>query len=255
MNAFEINKRREKIISIIQEYDSIKVSELVTLLHVSDETIRKDLKLLSQQGLVIKKFGVVFLNKENELPPVGMRISQSNLVKQEIANKALTLLPDKHITIGLDQGSTVATVAEQINKKDNDCTIMTSSLPALIALKDSQQEIYCPGGKYSLNDMSFQANYFKNFFEQLHLDYCFIGSSGVKNRRGICSTSLADAEMKRIMVENSDCSIAVLEKEKFEETSLIQAVGWDAIDYVVTNARQDDPLIKNIQQETNFVFL
>lgn len=252
MKANEIEKRRAEIMALLKQKSSLKVSELVRRFAVSDETIRKDLRLLSDQGLVNKQFGKVTLIPNIPLPPVAQRTTKLQIDKQHLAQAALKLLTKPALTIALDQGSTVATLAQLLNQF-NDLTIVTSSLLSLIALQNTKNVLYSTGGKYNIADMSFQGTRPSEFYEQIHVDFCFLGSSGVAGRDGFCSSSFADAEMKRTLIHNSAVSVLLLDKSKFTQSSLVQVAKWSAVDYVITNLAADSADYQFIAQQTQLI--
>lgn len=72
-------------------------------------------------------------------------------------------------------------------------------------------------------------------FPDIQFDLCFFGSSGVKNRKGFCTSSLIDAEAKRRMLKKSTQKIVLLDHTKFERTSLVQVAPWSEVDIVITS--------------------
>lgn len=250
MKAIEIQARRKTILALLKTNQTLTVQQLVRQCHVSDETIRKDLRVLSQQGLVTKEFGKAALVTASPLLPVGQRTDQFAVEKQHLAQRALQLLPLTPATIALDQGSTVAAVATVLNQMTNK-TIITSSLLSLLALQKTHNTLYSTGGKYSPSDMSFQGNGPRDLYQQIHVDFCLLGSSGIQGRQGLCSSSFADAEMKREMIANSAVKIALVDASKFTQTSLVQVVPWSVIDYLITNMNPQTPELLTIAEQTH----
>lgn len=258
VKALEIQHRRDRIIALLEQFKVLRVTQLVNELGVSDETIRKDLRILEKQGLIIKNYGTASLvasTTDNIPKKVTARMGHKQTAKYQLAQKVLEILPvDQNKTIALDQGTTIATVAEVLSEYTHN-TIFSSSLLALSKLATTNNTVYCLGGRYDRNDMSYQFTDLGLDYEAMHYDYCLMGSSGVKQRHGICSTSFADAQMKRHMVTHSEVSIAVIEAEKFEATSLVEAVSWQEIDYVVTNIAPDAPMVAELQAQTHLLLV
>lgn len=256
--TIKIEKRRDQILDLLKHYKSLRVSQLVTQLGVSDETVRSDLKILSKQGLITRKYGVASLSskaaqEKEATKAVEKRLDIEANAKTQLAQLAISLLKQKSgISLALDQGSTIAEIAKLVSKFNND-DIFTSSLLALINLKDSNSNIYCMGGKYNKEDSSFQNTGIAPEFDSIHYDYSFIGSSGVLGRNGICSTSFADAQMKRNLIKQSTTNIAVIDKQKFKQSSLLQVANWANLDYVVTNLSPNSEEFQKISQKTNVV--
>lgn len=259
METFKIEKRRDQILDLLKRYDSLRVSQLVTHLGVSDETIRNDLKVLSDQGLVTRKYGIASLSshvikEKNKIRAVDKRMLVKTDVKKELAKIAVGLMKENEgVTISLDQGSTIANIAKIIAPYANN-NIFTSSLVALNNLKDSYSNIYCIGGKFNREDLSFQNTVGgDSTLINVHYDYSFMGSSGVLGHDGICSTSFADVQMKRNVIKQSSISIAVIDADKFKTSSLLQVANWADVNYVVTNLDRDSKEYKTIKDKTNVI--
>ncbi|GAF40842.1 DeoR family transcriptional regulator [Agrilactobacillus composti DSM 18527 = JCM 14202] len=252
MKADQIQQRREAMLAMLRAKKSVKIREFVTQFKVSDETIRKDLEILSQQGLVIKQFGKAVLVPNIPLTPVAQRTDIHQADKEKIAATTFDLLPKRPLTIGLDQGSTVSTFARLLSTVP-DLTIITSSLLSLIALQSTTNTLYSTGGRYNVSDMSFQGTSPQATYAQIQLDYCFLGSSGVADRAGFCSSSFGDAEMKRQLMKNSTNKVLLIDKSKFQVSSLVQVGTWDQVDHVITNLDPDSKDYQKISQLTHVI--
>ncbi|GCF95064.1 DeoR family transcriptional regulator [Enterococcus florum] len=233
VKAAEIAQRRKEITEWLYQQEVVKVWELVNHFHVSDETIRKDLAYLEQEGILRKEHGKAVLIKEKELAPVSLRIVHS-AEKERITTKALELIDKKELVIGLDQGSTIALLAKKIGVLDSR-QLFTGSLAAIFHLAASHHSIHCFGGQYSAGDMAFRNDTGREMYPDVQFDLCFFGSSGVKNRKGFCTSSLIDAEAKRLMLRKSTKKIVLLDNSKFEITSLVQVAPWSEVDIVIAN--------------------
>lgn len=67
MKAIEIAQRRKEITELLYQQNELRVHELVKKFHVSDETIRKDLAYLAQEGILEKHHGKAVLIKEKRI--------------------------------------------------------------------------------------------------------------------------------------------------------------------------------------------
>lgn len=233
MKAAEIAQRRKVITEWLYQEESIKVAQLVDYFHVSDETIRKDLAYLEKEGVLRKEHGKAVLVKEKELAPVSLRTVNLK-EKERIVAKALELISDNDRVIGMDQGSTIALLAKQLLSFDQR-QIFTGSLAAILQLIKGHHLVHSFGGQYSAGDMAFRNDTGKEMYPDVQFDLCFFGSSGVKNRKGFCTSSLVDAESKRMMLRKSIKKVVLLDNSKFETTSLVQVAPWAEVDIVIAN--------------------
>lgn len=232
MKAAEIAKRRKQITELLYQQKEIKVRELVRKFQVSDETIRKDLAYLAAEGVLEKKHGKARLIFEKELAPVFQRTTQFP-EKNKLTQAVMSCITSEDYTIGLDQGSTLALLAKKMLSLEEK-QIFTSSLAAITQLANGHHKLFCFGGEYSPDDMAFR-NSGSEIYPDIQFDLCFFGSSGVKNRKGFCTSSLIDAEAKRRMLKKSTKTIVLLDHTKFEKTSLVQVSPWSEVDIVISN--------------------
>ena len=118
------------MLEMLKEQTSIKVSTFANEFNVTPKTVRNDLKILEEKGLVIMTFGLASLN-----PSAGKKAlakeRQTLTTDELIAEKAVELIPENARYIGLDCGSSVGEVAKQIINLPSVKTIVTSSVPAI----------------------------------------------------------------------------------------------------------------------------
>ena len=60
-------ERKNEILSILQKEQRVLVSELSKRYDVTDETIRRDLEKLEQEGFVKRTYGGAVLNKNHDV--------------------------------------------------------------------------------------------------------------------------------------------------------------------------------------------
>ena len=97
-------ERRNKIKEILLDKKSVKVQDLVKLFHVSEETIRRDLSQLEEDGIVQKNYGGAILVEEVQKPidfilPVQQRKNQFLQEKYAIGKEAAKLVKNNQIVI------------------------------------------------------------------------------------------------------------------------------------------------------------
>lgn len=252
MKAVEIQQRRDQIARLLAEGGKVRVSQLTDLFHVSDETIRKDLKCLEEQGILKTVYGGAILDQSDLVEPVVKRTTTFLKDKLKIVKRALDFIPEDRCVIGLDQGSTVALLAHELNQYQNK-VIMTRSLTSILELIHGTNEFYCIGGKYQPADMSFQGDATGGLMYDVRFDIGFFGSSGILNRNGMCSSSLADAEMKREMLDKCQLKVVLIDHSKFSRSSFVKVADWDAVDYVVTDSQAPGAVLHQIESRTKVI--
>ena len=250
-------ERRNKLMSIIDTYGSVKVAEIAKIFNVSTETIRKDLKYLSAQGKVQKEFGgAVSINETVEIP-LDLRTQENTEVKRRIAVKALELLKDKNV-VYIDSGSTLLQFANVLNMDETlvryeNLALVTNSFSVVEMLKKSLKNFYFLGGEVNLSSMStsgFWANY---ALATLRMDVAFMGTSGFQSHTGPCVKSFADADFKKNVIQNSNMKVVLADSSKFTTNAIIQYANWEDIDIFITDEGAPEEAVDKIRKKTKVI--
>ena len=103
-------KREQKIIALLESRGELSVKELSEILDVSLSTLRKQLAVMQQNGLVIRTYGGVM--SVNRVPDETFesKLHKNIAEKRRIAEKARALIPAGS-SIALGSGTTVYTMA------------------------------------------------------------------------------------------------------------------------------------------------
>ena len=105
--------RQAEILGVLKMRGKAAISELSELLEVSDETVRRDLKGLSADGLVEKFHGGVRLSISRTEPPFERRLRDAVEAKRRIARRAAAFI-DEGATVLLDNSTTASFLAREL---------------------------------------------------------------------------------------------------------------------------------------------
>ena len=128
-------ERRKRILDKVREEKKVIVSELSKIYDVSEETIRRDLEKLAEEGHIIKSYGGAVINEMGNIDlPFNVRWKANSLGKQRIAD-----LINKEIKDGdhifLDASTTAVFIAKNIKQKKH-LTVITNCIENLLELSD-----------------------------------------------------------------------------------------------------------------------
>ena len=128
-------ERRNLILEKLQDEKRVVVSELSQLYNVSEETIRRDLEKLEQEGFATKSYGGAVLNENVGIDmPLNIRSKKNVAAKQKMAEIVASLIHDgDHIM--LDASSTDLFIAKAIKNKQR-LTVITNSVEIMIELSE-----------------------------------------------------------------------------------------------------------------------
>ncbi|GIO13316.1 DeoR family transcriptional regulator [Cohnella xylanilytica] len=225
--------RENEILRFLSKKSPATVEELADLLQVSEATVRRDLVLLENQGLVLKRRGEISLPGLGVEPMFNQRLNQNAGPKQRIAQYAADQIEEGEV-IALDVGTTTAALAKELLKRKG-LTIFTYSLQIASVLSRSQHNIYVIGGGFRKQEMSMVGSLAIETIKQFHFDRFYLGLGGFSKTEGPTDYALEEVEIKRALIERSKKVIALVDSSKYGMTSLVKVCDYDDIDELVTN--------------------
>ena len=140
-------ERADTIIRLLKKQSIVKISELVSQLGVSVDTVRRDLKSLEAAGLVKCVHGGACLpDSSGQFSPFIYREIVNIELKTQAAVKALSFIREGDV-IALNSGTTNAILAQQIAQKFQNITIITNNIAAVtILMGQPSLRVIVPGG-------------------------------------------------------------------------------------------------------------
>ena len=243
--------RRKKIKEIILEKNSVKVTELVSLFNVSEETIRRDLNRLKEQDLIKKTYGGAILNDEfqnsiNLIPSIKNRKAKNFSEKNAIARKAAELVSDNQIVI-LDAGTTTWCVASYIKSLKN-MTFVTNSLNvAEECILSETSSVYLPGGKLIEKTMSLVGPQTVKEMEKYNADIVFLGTTGISLQKGFCNSNIYETEVKKAMASIGKKVVIVADHSKLNNLGVFSFASFEEVDVLVTSNLVEEAVLHAIE--------
>ncbi|MDN4075313.1 DeoR/GlpR family DNA-binding transcription regulator [Fictibacillus terranigra] len=242
-------QRRRIIRELLIKNKSVKVSSLVEILNVSEETIRRDLAQLEKEGIAKKNYGGAILIEDYRQHPFILPVDQRKLQysrEKDVIGKAAAQLVQEGQIIILDAGSTTWYVGKNL-KENGRLRIITNSLDvAEECSKDETASIYLLGGELRTNSMSLVGPQAQLELQKYSADYVFLGSSGISLRQGFTSSDLYEAEIKRAMVSTGKKIVVVADHSKLEKTGLTAFCSFQDTDIFITSDLADKDLLQEI---------
>lgn len=134
-----------EILNFIRDHGTATIIQLAAELRVSDETIRRDAKLLEDDGSILKLHGALALPNLGSEAPFERRLRENADAKRAIAKFACQLVQDGD-SMMIDTGTTTSIFAQELRTKRN-LTIVTNSsdIARNLALVNGNK-VYMAGG-------------------------------------------------------------------------------------------------------------
>ncbi|MFE4426265.1 DeoR/GlpR family DNA-binding transcription regulator [Peribacillus butanolivorans] len=153
--------------------------------------------------------------------------------KEMIAQKCSEYINDGDC-IYIDSGSTTYQIAKYIKQKKK-LTVITSSIPVVNELVNSDIELLIIGGKVRQNEQSIVAFDYLFNFSELNISKAFICASGITIEKGISDYNLDEANTRKKIIELSKEVYVAADSTKFGKDVTIGIASLDKIDYIITD--------------------
>lgn len=230
-------ERRNLILEKLQDERKVVVSELSTLFDVSEETIRRDLDKLDQQGLAIKSYGGAVLNENAGLDmPFNVRKKRNTRGKQEIAELVSGLIQEgEHIIV--DPSTTAVAIVKALKSRKK-LTVITSSIEVLVELSDvTGWDIICTGGTLKDNYLTLVGSRATEVINSFYADKVILSCKGIDLERGITDANEMLSQLKQTMLRSAKQRIVAADYTKFGNVAFSRICELCDIDMVVTDRK------------------
>ncbi|KIF71633.1 decarboxylase [Streptomyces sp. AcH 505] len=233
--------RLRQISDAVRETGRRSVAELAELTGASEMTVRRDLEVLADQGVLERyRGGARSLLLRGEEPPFALRTQEGLEAKQLIAAEVATMIAEGESVV-IDSGTTCLEVARALQHRR--LTVMPLSLHAANELTSGTQlTLLLPGGQPRPGELALTGPLAEASLAALRFDTAVIGCCGLTVADGLTAYDLADATIKRAAITSARRVIAVAEAAKLSRTALAFVAPAAALHAVVTerSAPQDE---------------
>jgi DeoR/GlpR family transcriptional regulator of sugar metabolism len=234
-------QRQTLILERVREEGGVRVADLVRALGVSDMTIRRDLEVLHERGLIEKVHGgATAIEGSSQFEP-GFTV-KSTLMQSEkmlIAASAATLvLPGTAIAISA--GTTTFALARNLTDVPG-LTVLTNSVPvADVLYKDGRadQTVILSGGVRTPSD-ALVGPFAVEVIRSLHVDSVFMGTHGMEHRSGFTTPNILEAETNRALIEAGRRLIVLADHTKWGVIGISSVARLEDADTIVTDTGLD----------------
>ena len=242
-------KRHQIILDILNKEKYVEVLDICKLLDVSAVTIRKDLKLLEEKGLLFRTHGGASLeNPYIHEKAVNEKEKISVEEKNGIAQAAAKLI-NENDSIMIASGTTVQALAKFITPK-NKLTAITSSLYVVLHLINHKNiEILLLGGYVRHSSASVIGNYATQILENVSCSKLFLGVDGIDLDYGLSTTSLEEAQLNKKMLASAQKTIVLADSSKFGKKSFAKICGITEIDQIITDKGISPTIVKKLKEK------
>lgn len=231
-----IEERHSAIEATIKSEGKISVAEIREKYGVSDESARRDLRILEQRGLCKRTYGgAISVQQVSVRPPEDRDFSTMPVFENYrlIAIEAAKMIKENDI-VYLTGGSFGHIIIPYLPKNFR-YTIVANNVEMGQELRAFENiDVYIAGGKMrrsgSLTDSLAAA-----FVSNLHFDICFLTGAGLTAEFGLSNGTDETAAFQRAVIKNSIKKVLLLPGNKIGRNSFVKVCDVETIGDVITD--------------------
>ncbi|SFO00444.1 transcriptional regulator, DeoR family [Algoriphagus ornithinivorans] len=224
---------------ILEELDKagfVTVSDLAKAMDVTMVTVRKDLKVLEDKGLLYRSHG----SATSVSPYVSDRSVQVKKLEQveeksKIAEKALAYIEDQEAII-IGSGTTVVALAQAI-PRNKPLTVLTAAMNVTLALIDMQDvELVQLGGVVRKSSSSVVGHYAEEMLQSFACSKLFLSVDGISLEHGLTTSNMMEAHLNAQMIRSVQKTIILADSRKFGRKGFGKICELEDIDVIITDS-------------------
>jgi DeoR family glycerol-3-phosphate regulon repressor len=235
-----LTKRHTEILKILETEGSATISDLAGKLGVSHETVRRDVRPLTQTGAVVRIHGAVGLAGQIGEAPFQKRMRENATAKQAIARSLAATIRDGD-AIMLDTGTTTSFIARELMGHRRLTVVTNSSDIARTLATVNGNRVYMAGGELRSDSGAAFGKSALDFIARFTVNHAVI-SAGAIDGTGVMDFDLEEAEFARLVLSRGERRVVATDHTKFGRRGLISVTGLDNVGEVFTDRAPPRPL-------------
>ena len=235
-------ERQAYILHQVNLHNKVLSASLSSEIDVSEDTIRRDLAELSDNGKLIKVHGGALSHSFSKIAyPSNQVYGHTN--KRIIAEKAVSLITDGMFVL-TGGGTTIIEMARTIPPGLN-ATFISGSIPAIVEyMHHPNIEVIVIGDKLSKNSrITVGANALQKISE-IKADLFFLGVNALDVEHGITDNDWDVVQLKKQMIAGSQKVVCLTISEKINSLQPIHVCDISKIDILITELDPENELLK-----------
>ena len=229
------NPRQYELVGEVRRLGTVTVEALAERFGVTLQTVRRDVKLLAEAGVLARFHGGVRLpssTTENIAYRQRQQINQE--AKQRIARAVARAVPNGCSLI-INIGTTTEAIAREL-LQHRGLRVITNNLNVAATLSDNPDcEVIVAGGKVRSRDRGIVGEATTHFIRQFKVDIGLIGISGVEADGSLRDFDYREVNVSRCIIEQSREVWLAADRSKFNRPAMVELARLDQIDQLYTD--------------------
>jgi len=240
-------QRHDEILKRLGAQGAVSIAELAVFFDVSRETIRRDLKLLSDKGQLDIVHGGAARFEPSE-PAMSLRSQENALGKAAIGKMAAGLVKNGMVVF-LDSGTTTLAVAQAMTEL-RDLTVCTACLPiALHLCHIPGMRVHMLGGEIDAGEEAASGIDMLEAMVRFRVDIAFLGGGALSPDGEVTDFTRAGAEQRGRMIALAAKAYFVLDSSKFSKLTPLRIPNFQRAAGIIVDARPQADLVEALARK------
>jgi len=251
-------ERQQKILEEIKNKGAATISELSKNFNVSEMTVRRDLNLLEEKGLIKRTYGGALSLEVATFEPTFQEKDSINIEEKRRIGAAAVSIINQGDTIFLTTGTTTMQIVKSLLKSRShmNLTVVTNSLNNAYELcKLNNIRLFVIGGEVRKTSYAMVMPQIEESLKGIYIDKFFLGVNGLSNEYGLTIPNPLEAQLCRLVIRKSRETIVVADHSKFGKVTFAHIANLNEIDKVITDSAVDQEYIRQLKEEDIEVIL
>lgn len=235
--------RQKEMLSYIKENNTVKNEELLEKFNISIQTLRRDLKIFEDQGLINKVYGGVIYNERKDsvtsVSPLDLREMSHSQEKEYIGKLAAALVENGDV-IFIDSGTTAYRMLHYMKDLKN-VTVISHCIDVMMAIRQLPNLTgICVGGVIQHDSGTFVID---STFYPYNYNKAFISTVGISTSKSLTNTNLYEGAMKQHVISQSAANYILADHSKFDVVAYNHFADFTSIKGIITDKRPSDKFV------------
>ncbi|MFY0691611.1 MAG: DeoR/GlpR transcriptional regulator [Paracoccaceae bacterium] len=228
------DSRQDDILALLEAQPQVDVPQLARRFGVSSQTIRNDLRVLADRGLVTRTHGgarrAVYAANE----AYTERRTRKAREKEAMGRLAASLIPE-NCSVTLNIGTSTEQVAQAL-KGHAGLVVVSNNINIINAMMGSRaRELILVGGTVRQSDGAIVGGDAVDFISRYKVDFAVIGASALDADGAVLDHDAREVAVARAILQNARTKVLVSDGSKFEHRAPVRICEVADLDYVITD--------------------
>jgi DeoR/GlpR family transcriptional regulator of sugar metabolism len=230
-------ERHDFIMRQINLHNRVLSSDLIQMLNVSEDTVRRDLQELYENSQLFKVHGgALSKSYQSSFDDTSVYAKDAKII---IAKKAISLIKDGMVIL-TGGGTTLIELAKQLPQTLQATFFTISPFVAIELAKYPKIEVILIGGLFSKNSQVTYGGHVITQLADIRADLCLLGTSALHPIDGLTDTDWEINQLKKAMLSAAKKTAILCISEKLNIVLRLKVSGLENISYLVTELSKEE---------------